>query len=329
MKFTRIRTETQARHVGSRSKTHEVDKARGEARRERTYISVPAEPRPSPERTFEGVSGAEAILDPDTGKWRICRDREELGDYLVAQSARLSRYQAWTSRHGQRELMTRRDLNPLTVHTVSWHPAVSQMISDLLARGEGRDLPNRIFLRWMFQTPSLFAGQRRVVATSMHLDTDDGHIDTVVTRNGVNGRIGTAGLGLVGPYCVAVDRQLRGHAKIGATKRARFERAMANFERREGPNSIPFDIQLARMMDQICDEVLGPAVGPYVDAYIGSVPTMERAHAMAALREIDAARVKLLQEIGAYSGETEVSKIPVLQPPPVVGATPALGRSVV
>jgi hypothetical protein len=325
MKFTRIRTETQARHVGSRSKTHAVDKARGEARRERTYISVPAEPRPSPERTFKGVAGAEAILDPETGTWRVCKDKEELGDYLVAQSARLSRYQAWTSRHGRRELMARRDPSPLTVHTVSWHPAVSQMIADLLARGEGRDLPNRIFARWGARVPRIFEGKRRVVAIAMHLDSGDGHIDNVVTRNCGDGRIGSAGLGLVGPYMVAVDRQVRGHAVISATKRARYDRAMANFERREGPGNIPFDVQLARIMDQICDEVLGPAVGPYVDAYIASVPAFERAHALAKLREVDAARDKLLQEIGAYSGETEVAKIPVLQPPSLVVDTPGQG----
>lgn len=299
MKLTRIRTDTAARHVSSRSASHIRDKAQGDARREYKFVAVETETRPSRERTFPGVGGIEAIRDLETGHWRGCKGPDDLGNYLVRESAARTRYQAMTNRHGHPEMMTRRDPNPIAVHTTSWHPAVSDMIADKLARGEGREMPKEIFIKWAARVPILFAEQRVVLACALHLDTGDGHIDTAVARNTPTGRIGKAGLGLVGSWAVAVDRQLRCGAKINQQKRAQFARAMANFHRREGADTIPFDVQLARLMDTICDEVCGPGVNPYVARYAEEIPQMERAHALAALRELDAARAKLVELLGS------------------------------
>ena len=313
MKLTRIKTETQARHVGSRSASHKRDKAQGDARRECMFVAVETETRPSRERTFPGATGLEAIRDPETGLWSVCEDPNDLGDYLVKESAARAHFHAMTRRHGHPETMSRHDPNPLTVHTTSWHPAVSDMLSDLLARGAGCEIHKKIFAKWAARVPALFAGKRYLLAVALHLDTGDGHMDTVVARNGPGGRIGKSGLGLVGSWCVAVDRQLRSGTTINCQKRSQFDRSIANFHRREGAEAIPFDIQLARLMDTVCDEVLGADLAPYVQRYAQEIPKLERAHTLAALRELDAARAKLIEGLGSAAPGTLLTTVPESQ----------------
>ena len=298
MNYTRIRTETQALHVGSRSASHERDKAKGDARRKYKFFSVETEERPSPTRDFKGLTGVEGIADPMTGRWTLCKDKDELGKHLVRESVARSRYKALTTRRGQPEMMTRIDPNPLTVHTASFHPAHCDLIADLIALGmDGQNIVHRIFAKYLSRAVLLFVDRRFVLGGALHVDTDDIHADLVVSRNGPDYRLGKAGLGLVGSWCVAVDRQLRAGAKINAQKRAQFDRSMANFRRREGADAIPLDIQLARTMDAAAGEVLGDKATPYVTRYAASVPELERKHTLAALRELDAAREKLMASL--------------------------------
>lgn len=298
MKYTRIRTETQALHVGSRSASHERDKAKGDARRQYKFLAVETETRPSRERSFPRVTGVEAIHNLETGRWSLCKGPDDLGTHLVRESASRARYQAWTKRNGHPELMSRVDPAPLSVHTTSLHPAACDLIADILVGDQGgQDLPQRIFAKFVDRARHLFTDRRYLIGAALHADTDDLHIDLVTARNGHAGRLGKAGLGLVGSWCVAVDRQLRAGAKINALKKAQFDRSLANFRRREGADAIPLDILLARTMDAVSAEVLGDQLQPYIARYAQVVPRLEREHTVAALRELDAARQKLIASL--------------------------------
>ena len=135
MKLTKAKTAKQLAHVGSRSHSHLLDKLRGEARQRTRYIPVGAALRPSPQRDLGGLPGFELIRAED-GQWRRCADPEELGRYLIQEAKDRMTYQSWTSRHGKPELMTQRSSSPIQIHTVVWHPAVSDWIADQVAKGQ-------------------------------------------------------------------------------------------------------------------------------------------------------------------------------------------------
>jgi|GEM_PF-2481957 len=301
MKFTRIKTSKQARHAGSRSNDHKQDKAEGEARRQITFISVKTEPRPSPQRNFPGVDAVEVIADPNSERWFTCKEPDEFGDYLTLQTKLLSRFYAKTLRHGEEEWMARSDPSLLKIHTVSFHPAHSQLIADLLSiDADARHLPRQIFEKFIAAAAELFRNKRNTIGAALHVDTDDLHVDVVVSRNGPQGRIGKAGLGMVGAWCTTLDRQLRSNARISRQKRAQFDRSLANFRHREGNDAVPFDVQLARAFDAAAEEVLGAKLKPYLEQYAADVPALEEAHLKAELAQLKSAcdkiEERLLQE---------------------------------
>ncbi len=309
MKHTKLRTKSQLLHVDSSTTSHKRDKAAGDKRRSVQFVAVGAADRPSPERTFPGVTGIEVIYDESTRRWSVCGSKGEFGAHLVGESAARARFYAPTRRKGVVEIMARLDPNPLTNHTVSFHPAQSDLIADLTARGEGQDLPRKVMAQFIKRAMPLFAGRRYVIGAALHVDTSDLHVDVTVARNGRNGRLGDAGLGMTGPWMAAVDRQIA-CAKINNEKRSLYERAMANFQRREGAGAIPFDILLARAFDEAAASVLGSQLQPYVDRYAASVPNLEREQLLATLREVEAVRGKLLHTL------TEIDRALLTHPLP-------------
>jgi hypothetical protein len=194
--------------------------------------------------------------------------------------------------------MKRHVASPVEVQTTTCPPWLSDWIAHVIA--QGRDpRPKLAAIRnaWIPAALLLIKGERHVLGYAFHCDTDDPHFDLCWSRqDGVGGRIGHPGLQRAGPWCVGVDRQVRVGANINAEKRGQLRSSVANFRRRYGMAAIPLDVALARVLDAAADSVLGTELQPFREAYAERVPELERLHALAQLRVIEAAREKLLRQ---------------------------------
>lgn len=298
MKFTHARTVRQLLHIGSRSATHIQDKQNGEKRRRTRFVPVKRSESPSPSRTFEGLLGFEAIHN-QSGSWTECQDPNQLGRYLCRQRKLRRRYRAQGQRRGRPALITRYIKAPIKVHTVSAHPAVSDYFARAIAAGDDVEHTFRaVVRRFVSNAKAMFEGRRYLLAIAAHTDTSDLHVDLVVSTNCPEGGKLAGGLGQVGPWCVAVDRQISSRAQINPRKLAQYKRSVANFRHRHGEDAKPFDVQLARAFDEAACAILGEQLRPHIEAYAASVPQLERAHAKAGLEEIDRLRTILAFEAG-------------------------------
>ncbi len=314
MKFTRTKTRRQREHSGSRSRTHREDQAAGEVRRQFRTFSVPASPSPSPKRDFGDLEGFE-LIRCEGGTWRRCEDPEEFGAFLNAEARARTSYKAVVSRHGHPESITRHDPTPIHIHTVVWHPAVSDWVAaEIKAGGDPKPAMREMLRRYIPSILKQFKGCRHVLGLAVHI-TDDPHLDICVSRQGPNGRIGRAGLHHAGPWLVGVDRQLRAGATVNPRKRHQYDRAMANFGRRYGIDAVPFDFALTRAFDHVAGTVLGDQLQPFMTAFADRVPAIERAHARAALLELERAREVILEDIRQSTGEITPPTRPITAAP--------------
>jgi hypothetical protein len=246
-----------------------------------------------------GIEGHEQTFDGM--RWSRCRGPEEFADYLEEESQRRSTFVDETQRRGKRVLMKRKARTPLEILTTTFPPWLSEWVAAELRAG--RDpRPNLAKIRstWMGKVVDRLQGERFLLGYAFHADTDDLHFDVCVSRqDGKGGRIGAAGLGLVGPWCVGVDRQLRAGAQIAPIKRSQLSRSVANFRRREGADAVPLDVQFARELDATADDVIGPALSLFKAAYANLVPLLEQQHAQAELEALDAARERVVSALPA------------------------------
>lgn len=312
---SRPKTRRQLRHAGSRSVSHKLDKQQGDERKETNWVGVDAPQRPSPERSFPGLTGHEFIREGDS--WRRCEDPEELANCIERENKRRSWFMDTTQRKGVTVEMLRRVKAALEILTTSFAPWFSDWTAAQLALGKDpRPQLAAIRTQWLGEAQKVLSGERHMLGYAFHADTDDLHFDLVLTRqDGEGGRIGGNGLGLVGPWCCGVDRQLRSGAEISAEKRSQMGRAVANFRRRHGKDAKPLDVQLARALDEAADEVIGPELQPYREAYAKKVPELERAHKRAQLSIIQDAEEKLREDLEATPApETKPSQEPKKEP---------------
>ncbi len=293
--FTKAKTRAQLRHPGSRDPSHQKDKLEGERRRQLEYIPVPAALRPSPERSFPGLVGHEYRYDGC--KWERCVDPKEFGDYLEEQAKLRNWYKKWTTRKGVPVEMRRSVKAPIEVLTTTFSPWLSDYISHQIASGsDPKPQLAQIRNKWIGGVLRMMANSRYVLGYAFHSDTSDGHLDVVCSRQSPDGdRIGKSGLGLGGPWLTATDRQIRSGGVISRDKARKYEQSMLNFRRREGAESLPLDVRLARSLDAAADTVLGETLVPYREAYARSIPALERGHRAARLAELDYARSRLLE----------------------------------
>jgi hypothetical protein len=293
--YTRPKTKRQLRHPGSRSKSHRIDKEQGEARKETAWFGVDAPERPSPKRNFRGLTGHEFVHE--NGQWRRCQGPEEFADHLEGEAKKRSWYMGKTTRKGVPVDMKRR-APPLDTLTTSFAPWLSAWTAAECAGGrDPRPKLGAIRSLWLQAAQNAVAGLRYVLGYAFHADTDDLHFDLCLSRqSGTGERIGETGLGLCGPWCTAVDRQVRCGATIRAEKANQLKRSVANFRHRYGPEAKPLDVTLARSLDAAADTVVGDELRPYIEAYARSVPELERKHAAAQLAVLEGAKAKLLQQ---------------------------------
>jgi hypothetical protein len=295
--YTRTKTKAQRRHPGSRGKSHKKDKRLGEARRETAWVGVEAPQHPSPQRSFGDLTGHEYLYAD--GEWKRCDDPEAFADYLEAEAERRSWYMGRTTRQGVAVDMRRPVAAPVEVLTTSFAPWLSDWTAaEIVAKRDPRKQLAAIRNRWLEAVQTALAGQRYLLGYAFHADTDDPHFDLCASRqDGAGGRIGEPGLRLVGPWCTAVDRQLRAGAEIHADKRRQMKRSVANFRHRYGADAKPLDVELARALDGAADAVLGAELIPFREAYARSVPELERQHTAAQLAALEAAEEKLRERL--------------------------------
>lgn len=315
---TKAKTRRQWRHPASRSVSHQEDKRQGDRRRETDWIGVDAPERPSPKRSFGPIQGHEYTYE--RGKWHRCETPEEFADFLEYEARRRNWYRDQTSRKGVPVTMTRRVAAPLEILTTTFSPWLSDHTAAQVAAGrDPRPGLAKIRNGWLQAAQRLLGQTRWLLGYAFHADTDDLHFDLVLSRqDGNGGRIGEAGLKLVGPWSVGCDRQVRAGADIHPDKRRQLRRGIANFRRRYGEEAVPVDVALARALDTAADDVLGDELRPYREAYAKRVPKMERQHTAARLAVVEAAKAQLLER----TSEAEAPKRPYTPLPPLSGPQP-------
>ena len=292
--FTRAKRRRQFRHPDSLSQSHKADKDAGERRQAYTYVRVLTPERPSPSRDFGPYLTGHAFRF-EGGACIRCTKPEEFADFLEREADRRNTFYAWTERGGQPVRMKRRAATPIEVSTTTFAPWLSDWILAMLHSGHA-PLTALAKLRneWFQRARARVESQRLILGLAFHCDTSDPHFDLCLSRqDGGGGRIGHAGLRLVGPWCIAVDRQRRAGAEISPRKQQQLARSVANFRHRYGADAVPLDVQLARDLDGIADEVIGPQLAQCKAAYAARVPELERAHEAAELAALDAARAAL------------------------------------
>jgi hypothetical protein len=294
--FSRPKTSRQLRHPGARSQSHKSEKAAAEQWEEITTISVPAPKSNTTSRPFEalGLTSHEFVFDD--GKWYSCAAPEEFSNHLEQTASERNWFYQSTHRRGKPALMRRKTKNPLEVLTVTFAPWLSEWALSRLLSGQPpvAELA-RIEDEFSTRVLRLLSNNRHVIGRALHADTDDLHLDFVVTRqDGEGRRIGAAGLHLVGPWTTAVDRQLRSGAVIADDKRRTFGRNVAKFKGRYGDKVMPLDVALARALDEAADSVIGPELRPFREAYAKSVPALEAEHRRVALAALESAKNQIL-----------------------------------
>jgi hypothetical protein len=267
----------------------------GDRLKAEVVVRVEAPVRPGPRRQFSelGLEGHEMTYDGL--RWARAADPEAFADYVQDEGDRRAAFIDETQRRGKVVRMKRTAGTPIEIITTSFPPWLSEWVASELRTGRNpRPQIARVRAAWARGALDLLDGQRYVLGFAFHADTDDLHLDLCVSRqDGNGGRIGKSGLGLVGPWCTAVDRQVRAGAEISQLKRTQLGRSVANFRRREGQDAVPLDVRLARILDAAADHIVGPILSLFKTAYATSVPTLERLHAEAELAALDAARERV------------------------------------
>ena len=294
---SRPKNKRQLRHPGSRSRSHQLDKQEGEARQKNDWLRISAPESPTTKRTFGTLQGHEYTFDGE--QWQRCEGPEEFADYIEAEAAKRSWFMDHPKRKGVATEMRRRVASPVEVLTTTFAPWLSDWLAAETVQGrDARPKLAAIRNRWREAAAGMLAGSRYLMGYAFHADTDDPHFDLVLSRqDGKGGRIGKPGLLLVGPWCTAVDRQLRSGATIRPDKSQQIKRSIANFRHRYGEDQKPLDVMLARALDAAAEAVLGVELTPYKEAYAQRVPELERQHVEAQLEVIEAAKEKLLERI--------------------------------
>jgi hypothetical protein len=195
--------------------------------------------------------------------------------------------------------MRRQVTTPIKVLTTTFSPWLSDWTYQNLSMKE-RVLEKLTLIRnrWIEAAMDLLGGLAHVLGYSFHADTSNPHFDLCLSRqDGQGGRIGPAGLKLVGPWVVGVDRQLRAGAKISAEKMAQATRSVCNFARRYPEKGVqPLDMQLAEKLDIASAQVLGQELETYRVEYVRMVPILEQGHAAAKQAALDPGRLVLTRQ---------------------------------
>ena len=273
-------------------------------------MPVPSPGHPSPVRVFGPLQGHEYTFNGQT--WRRCEGGEEFADFLEKQSGLRGWYRAQTSRRGTTVEMKRQVASAVEILTTTFSPWLSDWTAaEIAAKRDPRKTLASIRTRWLEEAQRLLHGLRYFLGYAFHADTSDPHFDLALSRqDGRGGRIGAPGLGLVGPWCVGVDRQIRAEAKVHPSKLRQIRQSVANFRHRYGASAVPLDVSLARALDTAAETVIGPGLLRFRKAYSQQVPGLERGHTVAQLAALQAAEARLRERL-----DSELTPEPAMPEP--------------
>ena len=299
--YTRAKTRRQQRHPASRSRSHKADKAAAERRKAVAFLPIPAPNYAVAGPTLEGLGMTGYELIYDGSRWHACADPESFGDYLEGESKRRNWFFDLVQRGRKRARMRRKVATPIEVLTTPFCAGMRTWCASELEHGADPRWHLAAIRNWWLQTVvPVLQSQRYIIGVAAHFDTPTPHFDVVVSRqDGCGGRIGQAGLGLVGPWVVSVDRQVRFGAAISQIKREKLDKDFANFGYRYGPDSIPLDVRMARALDAVSRDIVGPHLDQHRSAYAAQVPLLEQAHILAKIEALEGAREHLIRQLDA------------------------------
>lgn len=292
------KSKRQQAHTSPRSKVHKLDRELGKLRRQAEWSAYEAPTYPSPTRDFGNLQSQE--FKYRDGELIPCDDPEDYANYAMSEAVKHSWYKKETVRKGVPVMMKRTAGTPVEIVTTTAEPALSDFIAAQVSAGrDPSSIVDKIQFRWLFRVLPRVSSNRKMLGMSRHADTDDLHWDLLLSRqDGIGGRVGETALRLTGPWATATDRQVRCGAKISSDKKQKLAMSVANFRARYGANEVPFDVFLARSLDDATTEVLGNLITPYREAYARRVPDLERAHTKAKLDALERAHKRVLGASG-------------------------------
>jgi hypothetical protein len=261
--YGKLDTARKTEHVIERLPGHAADKAAGEERRAEQWLLLPAPAVEKTHRDFSAVASQMQLDYVPVGKeLRSVSPAECLRH--INNERRNTSYTGTKLRDGVPGTSKRRCKNPVNVITGTLSPGAA----DYLAVGV-RQNPAKVaqivdeLVRKLWAEIEAITGAR-VVAVTVHLDTDTPHFNFVLSRITADQLTVADGFGLMGPWSVAVDRQRR----IGIFWPAHVRKFVAGLKKHatRGRKGLPADIQIARMIDAQCAALL-PGLSHFDAAY--------------------------------------------------------------
>ncbi len=256
----RLRTKRQREHGSEFSAGHREDKAAGDTRRKAVWLFVgERSDELGHERDFQQVHGMDLI--PAEHGTLAPVSSTEFVSFLELQNKELDHYYG-DKKRGKKITQTRiKYKDPIIETTVTFSPWVSDgfeiecEVNPVNAK--------KLLHSWAMETAREFEQKtgRKIIAVTIHLDTDDPHINLFHSRiqkdqNGINRLTGDKHLGLLGPWCVGVWRQ----RKVGIKNESNERKLLSSIEKyntRPNGGNIPLDIHLADYLDSLADKEFG------------------------------------------------------------------------
>jgi hypothetical protein len=269
-----LKSPNQREHSSQHTAGHKRDKLIGEQRRAEQWLLLPTPPpQQQVRRDFSAVRVRDFVAD-GSGKLSPVSPTDYVAH--LEKSASDNRYVGEKSRNGKSGTSIRTCENPLAELTVTLSPAAS----DFLAIGAKAN-PKRVeeFLEELITLMSAeveIATGAKIVGVTAHTDTDDVHLNFVVTRlardrDGVQRLKTKKGFGTVGAWMVGLDRQRRAGI-VYKPHDDLFVAALARFLKRGRP---AVDLLLAQAMDALCVKML-PGLTHFIVAYAARVNESRR-----------------------------------------------------
>lgn len=287
--YGKLATRAAREHTVVSHPTHKRHVAENAERWAEDFLLVPQLPT-APKKDFSPVAKFLHEYARVGGKLVPVTSKVYLAHLALA--AKPQQYQAPKMRNGKVGTTVRLCKSPLVRIEQMCSPATAEYLYQGVATNPARVAE---FLNsWaQEQIPWLEAETGcRVEGYSIHVDSGIPHISWAFSRV-VNNELHAAnGFGLLGPWSVAVDRQRRAgvywaahEAKLAANLRKRASR---------GWTGLPFDIALARKLDELCARDL-PGLIHFVSAYVQDLAA-RRCNAVAAEKQRLYAALASLEE---------------------------------
>lgn len=272
--YGKLNTRAAREHMVQTHPTHLRHVAENAARRAEQFILVP-QVRTDDKKDFSAVQKylREYARHHSGG---LCPVTSEQYLAHLEKQAQPAAYRAAKMRNGKRGTSRRMCQTPLLRMDETYSPAANEYFFEG-AKHNPRAVAEMVVRHAQEQIPFVEAATGcRVEGFAVHVDSGIIHISWALSRV-VDGELHAAnGLGLLGPWSVAVDRQRRSGV-FWAAHDAKFVANLKKLKAR-GRTGLPCDIALARKLDELCTRDL-PGLDHFTRAYAQSL-TARRTNAV-------------------------------------------------